>query len=68
MPENADILFVHIQQNQPTIWAQVDLNVPMVKKTFLIFATGEDIPNRPMEYVGTVMIHEFVWHIFEVID
>lgn len=37
------------------------------KRTFAIVGTGHPIPERAIEYIGSVVIKPFAWHVFEVV-
>ena len=50
------------------LWALVDTDEGrMVRRMFRIYGTGRKIrePRRNLNYIGTVQIGSFVWHIFE---
>lgn len=67
MPENADILCVQMQHNYPTIWFTAESNDPIVSRRFLIVGTGHEMPDKPMNYIGTWQLNSFVFHLFELI-
>lgn len=68
LPEGAQILHVHGQQNIPTLWALVDPAEPAETHRIVALATGEQFhgERESLSYIGTV--HQFggdlVWHIF----
>ena len=71
MPEGAKFIHAHVAAATPTLWAIVDTEAPLQDHTFLMFETGHDLAElgeyRFNEYVGTVHVGWYVWHIFEVI-
>lgn len=71
LPEFTEILTIQMQQSKPFIWALVKPQAPLVKRTFVVIATGEDLPvldDGIYIYVGTFQQADiFVWHVFEVI-
>lgn len=71
MPEGAEILSVQAQNNGtyeiPQIWALVDTNNPLKKRSFQVFGTGHTIYPDPGPYIGTfqLMKGSLVFHVFE---
>ena len=73
MPEDAEILCVAVQGNQPFIWAMVDTDAPLKARHIYQHHTGEEIEERPLcppKYLGTVQIGfewggPYVAHYFE---
>jgi hypothetical protein len=65
MPSYAKLLHVGVQLGRLTVWALVDPEEKMVKRTIRIFGTGHPIPEDEIGYVGTVIQGMFVWHIFD---
>lgn len=69
MPGGAEILHVGVQGENlvPRIclWAYIDPGAETQPRTFRVFGTGHDLPTKH-EYVGTVQMGSYVWHIFEV--
>lgn len=70
MPRGAIIRHVDNQDDCITIWAEVDTDAiadPQFEtRLFRVFGTGHDIDDGGLNYVGTVMIDPFVWHVYEV--
>jgi hypothetical protein len=46
------------------LWAEVNPTAPMVERFFTVCGTGFDVPPEA-EYVGTVFMDPFVWHVYE---
>lgn len=68
MPGSAVVLCVQIQAGHgPCLWARVNTEFSLEKRTFLIVGTGNPFPEskRPPVYIGTVQQGPFVWHVFE---
>lgn len=69
MPDGSTVLHVHEQDGGPCLWAQVNPNLPKVKRTFEVVGTGWDIPDgkgRFSIYKGTCHINGYVWHVYEL--
>lgn len=68
MPVGARLLTCQLQRGVPTLWALVDATPgPRENRTVQLFGTGHDIP-RTADYIGTVQVSTFVWHLFEVTE
>lgn len=74
MPNGAEILAVHVQKNEPCIWALVDSEQPLQARFFDIFGTGHMI-SPPLEtlerkYIGSFQLQQgqLVFHVFESIE
>jgi hypothetical protein len=62
------VLTVAQQDDNPTLWAEVDPTAPTEPRTFEIFGTGHPIHEDmgvERAYVGTCFIGSFVWHVYE---
>lgn len=66
MPKGAQILHVGSQHGVLTMWALVNTLEPLEQRFFHIYGTGELMYGYPGQYVGTVIMKQFVWHLFEV--
>lgn len=63
------VLCVGQQDGRIFLWAQVDTRSPDKLRTFRAFGTGDMIPDDIyMNYVGTVHIPPFVWHVYETFE
>ncbi len=68
IPEGAELLSVATQGDQIFLWAKVSPSAEKVKRTFVGFGTGHDIPtNFNLDFVGTALFSNgaLVYHIFE---
>ena len=66
MPEGAEILSVQTQHDQPCLWALVDPDAPMERRTFNVVGTG--IPfEGDGQFLGTFQLlgGGFIGHVFE---
>lgn len=63
IPISFRLLHAGIQNNQITIWIEVDPSDEKVTRRVQIVPTGKEIPSR-MIYIGTVFQESFVWHIY----
>ena len=60
-------LFRHcaIQGDDICLWFEVDATSPARQTTFYIVGTGHRIPTGAAVYRGSVLMDEFVWHVYE---
>lgn len=72
LPIDAKILTVAMQGDSMYMWAshhfpkQAYHSSTMYDwRTIFIIATGEEVPNLPTKYIGTVFAKGFVWHVYE---
>lgn len=68
MPQGAQVLTVESKGGGTFVWALVDTDKPMEKRTFATIGTGHDAGKYDGEliYINTLFKGVFVWHIFEV--
>lgn len=65
MPVGADLLHVHAQNDEPTLWALVDPDAPTEQRLVHVFGTGWHMGIKSEnKYIGTAHCGEFVWHVF----
>ena len=70
LPSGAIILKLGVQDNNPCIWAEVDTDNSLEVRNFRVLGTGwslEDFDKENLEYLDTVFIDKFVWHVYEYI-
>lgn len=65
MPEGAKILSVGNQRGNLCLWAMVDPTNPGVFRIFEMIGTGYPLSDVGLQFIGTVVIEPFVWHVFE---
>lgn len=65
LPLDAIVVSVQVQNGVPVMWVLFN-RVEIFTKVhnFEWYATGEDIPQEKV-YVGTVQVHDEVYHLFE---
>ena len=69
MFRGSTILTVADKSGNPTIWAQVDTDADVIKRTFIVVGTGHPLGtdiNWNLTYIGTSFGKILVWHIYEV--
>jgi hypothetical protein len=68
IPEIHEVLSIQSQEGWPTLWALCDISSKEKKVKFAILGTGEPIPNNIQikDYISTVQVGIFVWHIFKL--
>lgn len=69
MPAGAEILGVAEQKGIIVVWAIVDQTAKRVPYMITCYLTGDDIPEDPGRFLGTVQVigsdgHPFVTHYF----
>lgn len=65
MPKGATILTVQLQDGKPYLWAKIETGNPNVVRSINMFGTGNPISDAPLDYIGTIQLNGFVWHVFE---
>ena len=64
LPLGARLLHIGLQENMPTLWAEVDKNSSLERRTFFCIGTGYDIPDNA-SYVGTIeQSGYYMWHYY----
>lgn len=66
MPHGAIIRHVDVQHDVPTLWAECKDSGYESRRRFVVYGTGQPAADKA-NYVGTVLMGAFVWHVFEVI-
>jgi hypothetical protein len=65
LPMGFKILAVQNQNNKITFWAKVDSANFTKPRRFSVVGTGWELGNmQGFEYVGTVQIGAFTWHVY----
>lgn len=67
MPEGAEIVHAAEHQGSICLWAVVDPDAQTESRRFVVVGTGQEVGDgwAEHEFVGTAMVGEFVWHVFE---
>ncbi len=71
MLKNTEILKLDLQNNQPCIWAIVDINQTEMKaRTFRTYGTGQALEAHPGEYIDSYQVDDgkLVFHVFETTE
>lgn len=63
--QDAIILHLDNQNENLCLWAMVDTTTPKVPRKIRVLGTGHTVPDKPLKFLGTVLIHPYVWHVFE---
>ena len=63
-PEVFKPLCVNMQNDKPTMWAQIFKGNKTIERKFFLIATGERIPSVAHAYIGTLFDGPFVWHLY----
>lgn len=58
------ILDVQIQDGSICLWAAIKPGWATSHFPVHIIGTGQELPDRNLQYCGTVQLDGFVWHIF----
>lgn len=68
LPEGAKLLTVNTQEGCPRLWALCDLEKPLEQRKIAIYGTGQDIGDKPGNYIGTFQLREglLIFHCFEL--
>jgi len=70
LPKASTVLSVQLQHDQIALWALVTPDADLEKRSFILAATGKDVPRRDDEailFIATVQIDggSLVLHLFE---
>lgn len=67
MPEDAVVLQAHEQNGEIRVWVESEDPSVMAPRAFFVVGTGDefDCP-EDAEYIDTVHVQGFVWHVYEV--
>ena len=67
MPQGAKILTVARQNDESCLWALVDSEAPLCRRTFVMLGTGHEILENNLTFLGSVQYIEgaIVMHVFE---
>lgn len=71
LPKDSTILSSQIKNGSIVIWALVDPDLPVEKRTFLLLETGQKIPSMQglsLSFISTIQLHlgTYVIHLFEI--
>lgn len=64
MPRGAKVLLVAEQAAVINLWAEVDTAADHVRRGVAVIGTGLPLPQGRGSHVGTVVVGEYVWHLY----
>jgi hypothetical protein len=69
MPTGAKVLHFDNQDEHPTLWAQVNVEMPTTKRQFRLAGTGHSLGAHNLVHVGTALFARgsLVFHLFEIV-
>lgn len=69
MPHGARVLSVAVQNHKPVMWALVNTEHKLDRRTFHVYGTGNSLPEsiRQCQFIGTFQLvgGTFVGHLFQ---
>jgi hypothetical protein len=66
LPAGGIVLSVQIQGDNLCLWAEVDVDQPLVSRYFTVVGTGNAVPKENPIYWATVQKDDVVWHVYEL--
>lgn len=66
MPAGAHILTAQAQYDCICLWAEVEATNHLVNRHFEVIGTGSPVMDGFGDYVATVQLPPYVWHVYEV--
>jgi hypothetical protein len=67
LPVHAEILKVAPQGDTGMLWAEVETDNSPEDRRFAVYGTGWPISNADrLQYIDSIFIGPFVWHVYEV--
>jgi len=66
LPGDAEIIHVGSQNEEPVVWASVEMPPCACTKRLCVIGTGWDYSASEWTPVGTVQIGPLVWHLMEM--
>ncbi len=71
MPRHADVLSIHVQNNELFMFAKVNTERQTEKRCFAWISSDQEIPNNFIRFIGTVFFgkdsqDQLAVHVFEV--
>ena len=69
IPNEAEILSVQVQFDEPKLWAMCDPEKSKESRVICMFGTGSSIPSKNLKFIGTfqALRGQAVFHVFEQI-
>lgn len=67
LPHSAEILGIGIQDGFPHLWVKVDTSNMVELRRFALYKNDEEIYHPRVEYIGSVLVNNEAYHVFELI-
>jgi hypothetical protein len=65
MPRGAKPLLVAVQNDNVCLWAEVEVDQPVISTELYLVGTGKECPaGVGWEHVGSYQRDSFVWHVY----
>lgn len=64
IPRRCKPLSAQMQNGKLCLWVEVDTDEPAPPVNVYIVGTGHELPTFAMNYVDTVQVGVFVWHVY----
>lgn len=65
IPNGSKFLHVDEQYNELKIWFECDPTLPPKNFEIIVCGTGHQLHKRATRYIGTAIVDELVWHVYE---
>ena len=65
LPLGADVVLIGEQYGHLQMWVEQDPTRPMTQRQFNVYGTGHPIYNNNEHHLATVLVDDFVWHVYE---
>ena len=67
LPQDAKILCVQTQAEEPFLWVLLDKDKPLISRQVIVYGTGHNVIDTSQRYIGTFQLHggSLVFHVFE---
>ena len=63
--KGAEIISAGVQNGTLVVWAIIDPTAPLVTRRTLVVGTGHPFYPEDGNFIGTVCMGNFVWHVFD---
>ncbi len=68
MPDLYQVIHFNAIEGKLFVWAEVEPFSDPVPQYFILYGTGWAHKDILQEYIGTVIVEGFVWHLYEITD
>lgn len=66
LPRSAKVLMCGAQDDEDYMWCEVNTDVSVEKRAFLVLGTGHPLPtNRSYDHITSWQRRSLVWHLYE---